>query len=80
MTGWSVMSSYEVTDDESDTETEAVSELGDGLLSVILSGSSCNLDDCANSVLTSHHEVIIETIDLQSVTRNLQYRTRGTVG
>ena len=59
--------SYEASDDGSDTETETVSEIGDGLLSVILSGSSCNLDDCANSVLTSNHELIIRTIDLPSV-------------
>lgn len=61
----------EANDDGSDTETETVSEMGDGLLSVILSGSSCNLDDCANSVLTSHHELIIKTIDLQSLVQYL---------
>lgn len=62
--------SNEVTDSE--TETETVSEMGDGLLSVILSGSSCNLDDCANNVLTSHYELIIKTIDLQSVVQYLR--------
>ena len=65
--------SYEASDDGSDTETETVSEIGDGLLSIILSGSSCNLDDCANSVLTSNHKLIITTIDLPSV---VQYLTK----
>lgn len=59
--------SDEASDDGSDTETETVSEIGDGLLSVILSGSSCNLDECANNVITTHHELIIKTIDLQSI-------------
>ena len=59
------------SDDGSDTETETVSEIGDGLLSVILSGSSCNLDDCANSVLSSNHETIITTIDLAAVVHYL---------
>ena len=69
--------SYEAGDDTSDTETETVSEIGDGLLSVILSGSSCNLDECASSVLTSNHELIIRTIDLLPV---VQYLTKqGTI-
>lgn len=63
--------SYDATDEGSDTETETVSEFSEGLLSVILSGSSCNLDDCASSVLTSHHQLIIETIDLQSVVEHM---------
>ena len=65
--------SEEASDDGSDTETETVSEIGDGLLSVILSGSSCNLDDCANSVVTSNHKLIITTIDLAPV---VQYLTK----
>lgn len=69
------MSTNEVTDSE--TETETVSEMGDGLLSVILSGSSCNLDDCANNVLTSHYELIIKTIDLPSVVQ--YFRKQGAL-
>ena len=65
--------SYEASDDASDTETETVSEIGDRLLSVILSGSSCNLDDCANTILTNNHEMIIRTIDLSSI---VQYLTK----
>lgn len=62
------MSEGAVADDGSDTE---MSEIGDGLLSIVLSSSSYSLDDCANSILTSHYKLIIETIDLHAVAEYL---------
>jgi len=63
------MSSYA---NNEDTATSVV--LGNGLISLALSGESgsgLDLDDYADNVLTSFHELIIETIDLQLVSKYL---------
>ena len=63
------MSSY---GDDDDTKTSEV--LGNGLLSIVLSGESgpaLDLDDYADNVLTSFHDLLIEIIDLKLVTQYL---------
>jgi len=62
------MSSYGA---ENTTTSEVLSN---GLFSLVLSGESgpaLDLDDYADNVLTSFHDLVIETIDLQLITRYL---------